>query len=117
MGYIGYATGHDPKIWGENSDEFIPERWGSKIQEIRTNYLAAKSSARLIAFHGGMRACLGERLALSETRVLLTEMLQELSWQLDPDWDEMMTPVSILEFFNPTCSNIFFRVDLFLHFF
>ncbi|VVT55116.1 uncharacterized protein SAPINGB_P004435 [Magnusiomyces paraingens] len=92
VGYIGYATGHDPKVWGADADNFIPERWGSNIQEIRTNYLSAKSSSRLIAFHGGMRACLGERLALTETRVLLTELLKELSWELDPDWFDMMTP-------------------------
>lgn len=92
VGYICYGTGHDPKIWGSDSDEFVPERWGKEIEEIRANYLSSKSSCRLITFHGGSRACLGERLALAETKILMTEMLKSVSWELDPEWYEMMTP-------------------------
>lgn len=92
VGYICYGTGRDPQIWGLDADKFMPERWGSSIEEIRAKYLSAKSSCKLITFHGGPRACLGERLALAETKILLTEMLNSVSWILDPEWHEMMTP-------------------------
>lgn len=85
VGYICYGTGRDPQIWGPDADKFIPERWGSSIEEIRAKYLSAKSSCKLITFHGGPRACLGERLALAETKILLTEMLNSVTWILDPE--------------------------------
>lgn len=92
VGYICYATGHDPNIWGSNADDFVPERWGTEISEIRANYLGAKSTSKLVTFHGGMRACLGERLALQETRILITEMVKAVEWELDPTWEERITP-------------------------
>lgn len=94
VGYICFGTGHDPNIWGADAEEFRPDRWGNEIAEIRQNYLSAKSTAKMVAFHGGMRACLGEKLALTEIRILLSEIVQKVEWDLDPEWHEMMTPVS-----------------------
>lgn len=92
VGYICYGTSHDPNIWGQDSDDFVPERWGTTSQQVRTKYLSSKSSAKMVTFHGGMRACLGEKLALTEIRVLLTEMVKSVSWSLDENWEERMTP-------------------------
>lgn len=44
--------------------------------------LELKSTSKLVTFHGGMRACLGERLALQETRILITEMVKAVEWEL-----------------------------------
>lgn len=96
VGYTAYGNGRDQTIWGPTAEHFNPARWGATPDEIARRYKHAKSKAHLIAFHGGARACLGERLALAEIRIVLEEMLGRLKWSLDPEWHDMMTPAGPL---------------------
>ena len=100
--YVGYSAlgcGRDRETWGLDAEEFSPARWGDTADEVARKYKRVKSKSQMIAFHGGSRACLGERLALAEVRSLLAQMLASLEWELDPTWAENMTPVS--------CKNLF----------
>ncbi|KAG2735934.1 hypothetical protein G9P44_000024 [Scheffersomyces stipitis] len=92
VGYNNFGTGRHRKIWGESADEFKPERWGKTPQEISRKYLEAKIKANLPAFHGRKRACLGEKFALEEVRVLIQTLLQMYQLSLDPNWVEKITP-------------------------
>lgn len=94
VGYTAYGAGRDIQTWGVDADEFRPERWGVLSEDIGRKYRMVKSKAQMIAFHGGSRACLGERFALGEIRIVIAQILTSLKWSLDPTWDEMMTPVS-----------------------
>lgn len=93
MGYNAYSTGRDRKAWGETADEFRPERWGATMEEIGSRYRRANSRAEFISFHGGRRACLGQKFAMLETRVTVFELVRKLRWETDPSWVEKMTPV------------------------
>ncbi|CAG7953154.1 unnamed protein product [Penicillium salamii] len=96
IGYKSYATNRDPSSWGPDTDEFRPERWGATDEQISMNYRSAKAHAEFISFHGGSRACLGEKFALLEMRVTLFVLVKSLRWKLDPEWKDRMTPVCTL---------------------
>ena len=94
VGYNAYATGRDERAWGANAHEFRPERWGETMADISRRYRVANHRAEFIAFHGGRRACLGQKFGMLETRVTLFVLVQQIKWKLDPSWPEKMTPVS-----------------------
>ena len=95
LGYNCYSTNRDPDAWGTDADEFLPERWGTSAKDIQKEYRQRRAKAEFISFHGGRRACLGERFALLEIKVTLFVLVRELKWTLDPSWPERMTPVRI----------------------
>lgn len=99
VGYNAYSTNRSPKVWGPDADEFIPERWGVTNEDISKRYRKAKARAEFISFHGGSRACLGEKFAMLEMRVSIVALVREYEWGLDPEWVERMTPVSFLSLF------------------
>lgn len=96
LGYNCYSTNRDPNVWGRSADAFQPERWGSTNEEIISRYRRSKARAEFISFHGGKRACLGEKFALLEMRVSLFVLVKQFSWALDPEWPDRKTPVSWL---------------------
>ncbi|CAI5755541.1 unnamed protein product [Candida verbasci] len=89
VGYHNLATGRDRNVW-KDADTFNPDRWGQG-KEIYSNYLSAKRSARLPAFHGRKRACLGEKFALEEVRQFLKQVAK-YNVSLDAEWNEKFTP-------------------------
>lgn len=93
VGYNAYATGRNKQAWGDDADVFRPERWGVTIEDINSRYRQASSRAEFIAFHGGRRACLGQRFALLQVRITMIVLLRALKWRIDPSWQEAMTPV------------------------
>ena len=94
VGYNAYATGRDSEYWGADADEFRPQRWGEGIEEVGQTYRRANVKGGFIAFHGGRRACLGQKFAMFEAKITLTVMLKRLEWRIDPGWERRMTPVS-----------------------
>ncbi|CAI7614632.1 unnamed protein product [Penicillium pancosmium] len=96
IGYNSYATNRDPDSWGPDADEFRPERWGATDEKISMMYRSAKARAEFISFHGGSRACLGEKYALLQMRVTLFVLVQAFRWELDPEWKNKMTPAGPL---------------------
>ncbi|KAJ5107930.1 Cytochrome P450 oxidoreductase [Penicillium angulare] len=96
IGYNSYATNRDPTVWGPDVDTPRPERWGSTDEQISANYRGAKARAEFISFHGGSRACLGEKFALLEIKSTLFVLVKNLRWELDASWEDRMTPAGPL---------------------
>ncbi|KAE8407481.1 cytochrome P450 [Aspergillus pseudonomiae] len=96
VGYNCYSTNRDPAVWGPTADEFRPERWGQSNTEILQCYRQRRARAEFVSFHGGSRACLGEKFALLEARVALFVLISRLSWLLDPEWPDRKTPAGPL---------------------
>ena len=95
LGYHCYSTHRDPTIWGEpDAARFCPERWGHTTEAIQRFYRQKRSRAEFVAFHGGVRSCLGEKFALLQLKVTLFVLIQRFTWRLDPTWPDKMTPVS-----------------------
>lgn len=96
IGYNAYATGRNLDAWGDTADRFKPERWGHTMDKIKAHYRSVNSRASFIAFHGGRRACLGQKFALFEARLAMAELVRELTWTIDPSWPRRMTPAGPL---------------------
>ena len=93
LGYNCYSTNRDPATWGPTADCFEPGRWGESTVAIQKNYRMRRARAEFISFHGGRRACLGEKFAMLQLRVTLVTLAREFTWRLDPSWVDRMTPV------------------------
>ncbi|KAG5929784.1 hypothetical protein E4U53_002368 [Claviceps sorghi] len=96
VGYNCYSTNRDSEAWGADSNDFRPQRWGLGCQEIQREYRRRRSRAEFISFHGGQRACLGERFALLQLKATLYVLVKSLRWKLDPVWPDRMTPAGPL---------------------
>jgi cytochrome P450 len=96
VGYNAYSTNRDIEFWGDDADEFKPSRWGTNMEEINHLYRRANSKGAFISFHGGKRACLGQKWAMQQLRITLVQMLREMKWKVDETWDGRMTPAGPL---------------------
>ncbi|KAK0724094.1 cytochrome P450 [Lasiosphaeris hirsuta] len=96
LGYHCYSTHRDTDCWGPDADRFRPERWGDTMEDIQRFYRLKRTRAEFVTFHGGNRACLGERFAVLELKVTLFMLTRRFAWQLDPTWPNKMTPAGPL---------------------
>lgn len=96
VGYNAYSTNRDVEFWGPDADEFKPSRWGTTMEEIQSLYRRANAKGAFISFHGGRRACLGQKFAMQELRITFVELMRGLKWKLDEKWDGKMTPAGPL---------------------
>lgn len=95
--YVGYHclfTQRDKNYW-PRPDKFDPSRWGSDIKQVRKMYALAKSKCTFIAFHGRARACLGEKFALEEARVFISEILKKYELHIEND-NCPLTPAGVV---------------------
>lgn len=68
VAYNVYAMHRRTDIYGEDADDFRPERWEDGRLLPRWGYLP---------FNGGPRICIGQRYALTEVAYTLVRMAQE----------------------------------------
>ncbi|KAL3812533.1 hypothetical protein ACJIZ3_013801 [Penstemon smallii] len=70
----------NPRIWGDDVLEFKPERFAEGVLK------AANGHAAFIPFGWGVRNCIGANLAQWETKVFVTLMLLNFSFELSPTY-------------------------------
>ena len=71
--WVPWAMGRSHGIWGEDADEFRPNRWLNAAGSINLQ----KSAFEFPVFNGGPRSCLGQRLA----ELLAVAVLARLTWK------------------------------------
>ncbi|CEP62888.1 putative cytochrome P450 LALA0_S06e06150g [Lachancea lanzarotensis] len=96
VGYNNISTGRYVAAWGDTVDDFLPERWGDSITDVMSEWRHRKNTCAMSAFHGGRRACLGEKLALMEVRITMAAVLRNFEWSLSPNWVDKVTPAGPL---------------------
>ncbi|KAK4181748.1 putative cytochrome P450 E-class, group I [Triangularia setosa] len=66
-----------PSYWGENADEFDPDRWDNLPQTVVPN--------SFMTFLQGPRGCIGRKFAETEMKILLCALLSEFEFARDYD--------------------------------
>ncbi|XP_010666257.1 cytochrome P450 CYP72A616 isoform X2 [Beta vulgaris subsp. vulgaris] len=82
---------HDPEVWGDNVDEFNPERFSEGASK------ASKDQLAFFPFGFGPRTCVGQNFALIEAKVALSTILQNFSFQLSPSYSHAPHTVMMLQ--------------------
>uniref|UniRef100_A0A7N2KTW4 Uncharacterized protein n=1 Tax=Quercus lobata TaxID=97700 RepID=A0A7N2KTW4_QUELO len=67
---------YDPKCWGEDVEEFNPERFSEGVVK------ASKDEIAFYPFGWGPRTCLGQSFVMIEAKMALAMVLQQFSFQL-----------------------------------
>ncbi|KAJ5715294.1 cytochrome P450 alkane hydroxylase [Penicillium malachiteum] len=68
VGYCAYAMHRQKEYFGDDADEFRPERWeNGALKDVGWAYLP---------FNGGPRVCLGQEFALLEVRYTIVKLVQ-----------------------------------------
>nr|BBE15478.1 cytochrome P450 [Polygala tenuifolia] len=70
------AVHHDPELWGENSTEFNPARFTEP----------RKHPGAYFPFGAGPKVCVGQTLAMVETKIVMSMMLRNYSFRLSPTY-------------------------------
>ncbi|CAL4955924.1 unnamed protein product [Urochloa decumbens] len=83
---------HDKDVWGEDADEFRPERFADGVS--RASKL---DSPAFFPFGWGPRICVGQSFALVEAKMALSSILQRFSFGLSPSYAHAPFPVSTLQ--------------------
>ncbi|PSN66381.1 cytochrome P450 [Corynespora cassiicola Philippines] len=85
VGYSVYHMHRRMSLYGENANEFCPERWESTDLERKVGW-------GFLAFHGGPRLCLGKDFALSEASYGIIKIIQTFpGLRLPPSIEKLPT--------------------------
>ncbi|KAL8557045.1 hypothetical protein ACS0TY_004496 [Phlomoides rotata] len=77
VSYVPYAMGRMKCLWGEDAEEFRPERWLDEHGLFRQ-----ESSFKFTAFQAGPRICLGKEFAFRQMKVFASVLLIVFSFKL-----------------------------------
>ena len=77
VGVTSWVTHHDPRWWGADADQCVPERFSPEREKDIPKYA-------YMPFGGGPRVCIGNMFAMMEAQLLLAIMAQRFRLRLQP---------------------------------
>ncbi|XP_030474405.2 cytochrome P450 704C1-like [Syzygium oleosum] len=74
--YLAYSMGKMHNIWGEDAEDFKPERW------LKDGIFQNESPFKFVAFHAGPRICLGKDFAYRQMKIVSIALLRFFRFRL-----------------------------------
>ncbi|KAK4411312.1 cytochrome [Sesamum angolense] len=74
--YMAYAMGRMAYIWGDDAEEFKPERW------LKNGTFQPESPFKFVAFNAGPRICLGKDFAYRQMKIVSAALVHFFSRKL-----------------------------------
>ncbi|KAJ5580293.1 Cytochrome monooxygenase xanG [Penicillium hispanicum] len=96
VGWNAFGVHTDPRVWGADAREFIPERWGTDVKTIQNQVRSKTTQCHFIAFNAHSRKCLGQGFAVLQMKILLFELVRRIEWRVDPAYELKLTSGGIL---------------------
>ena len=84
------AVHHDTRFWGPDATQFNPARFADGAAR------AARNPTAFIPFGLGARMCIGQNLALLETKLTMAIILQRFFFRLSPSYVHAPTVLMLL---------------------
>ncbi|TVU12854.1 hypothetical protein EJB05_46518 [Eragrostis curvula] len=90
INYMIYAMGRMTYLWGEDAEEFRPERW------LVNGVFQQESPYKFVSFNAGPRVCLGKEFAYRQMKILAATLIHFFRFKLadeskDPTYKTMFT--------------------------
>jgi cytochrome P450 len=88
VGISPYIMARNKDIWGDDADEFKPERWlrGEREDQEAFQQRIRRYNAADLTFGAGSRICLGRHLSLVEAYKIIATLISRYEMKLDrPD--------------------------------
>ncbi|KAM0069200.1 putative abieta-7,13-dien-18-ol hydroxylase [Helianthus debilis subsp. tardiflorus] len=76
VGYMAYPMGRMTYIWGEDAEDFRPERW------LNNGVFQPETPFKFTAFQGGPRICLGKEFAYRQMKILAAFLVHFFKFKL-----------------------------------
>ncbi|KAI1793787.1 cytochrome P450 [Ganoderma leucocontextum] len=76
------ATNNAPELWGDDTNEWKPERWLSPLPKAVEDAHIPGVYSNLMTFAAGSRACIGFMFSQVETKVILATLLPTFAFEL-----------------------------------
>ncbi|GFP82297.1 cytochrome p450 704c1 [Phtheirospermum japonicum] len=77
--YMAYAMGRMTHVWGDDAEEFKPERW------INNGIFQSESPFKFVSFHGGPRTCLGKDFAYRQMKIVSAALVHFFRFRLSDE--------------------------------
>ncbi|KAF9456363.1 cytochrome P450 [Collybia nuda] len=78
MVYLGIAAANvDKRIWGEDAEQWIPERWLFPLPDSISAAHMPSVYSNIMTFMGGPRACIGFKYSELEMKVVLSRLFSD----------------------------------------
>ncbi|MCD9560676.1 hypothetical protein HAX54_019419 [Datura stramonium] len=75
--YNIFAMGRSPELWGENWEDFKPERWLEKDESTGNWRFTPRDPFTYPVFQAGPRTCLGKDIAFMQIQLVATTVLKQ----------------------------------------
>ncbi|XP_020113276.1 cytochrome P450 704C1-like [Ananas comosus] len=79
VNYMMYAMGRMTYLWGEDADEFKPDRW------LANGVFQPASPFKFVAFNAGPRICLGKEFAYRQMKILAATLIHFFRFRLEDE--------------------------------
>ncbi|KAI1786391.1 cytochrome P450 [Ganoderma leucocontextum] len=76
------ASNRNKALWGEDADEWRPERWLSPLPEALEEARIPGVYSNLMTFTGGARSCIGFKFSQLEMKIILFALIPAFSFEL-----------------------------------